>query len=394
MKKKPRKIWKNVGIAALGFLLLAAALYCIPFRVSGIDPFIERKVDKTEVPGLAACIIKDGTVSWEGYYGCADMEKDIPVTVDTRFLISSTSKLVTATAALMLRDEGLLDLDEDINSYLPFRVRNPNHPDVPITPRMLLTHTSSYVDDWDLYDRLYTLETGGDSPVSLAEYYSRSLNPAGDWYNPELMFLGEAPGRIREYSNSGMALVGYLMECITGRSFADYTRERLFDPLGMDHTAWFLSEIKDSDIAVPYEYADGSYKEHQHYGYPTYPDGQIRTTIRDFARFFQLYINKGVWEGKRLISEETIEELLTIQFPEADEYQALGWYYNEIQEIPFIPNFPGHTGGDYGSTSVAMFDPDSASAVLMFSNYSPNIRRALPLYFSIPRKLLYEAGMW
>ena len=117
---------------------------------------------------MQVCIVENDQIIWKGAYGYASIEQNKPVGDSTIFHIASISKLLTGTALMQLWEEGLFDLDDDINNYLPFEIRNPNYPDDPITFRMLLTHTSSINDDWTQLIYLYTYII--DSPVSLESF--------------------------------------------------------------------------------------------------------------------------------------------------------------------------------------------------------------------------------
>ncbi len=119
-----------------------------------------------------------------------------------------------------------------MNDYLPFRVVNPHFPDVPITFRMLLTHTSSIQDNGG---QLWGAQgySDGDSPVSLREWVEGHFVPGGKYYTGS-DYMVAPPGTVFEYSNFGFALLGYLVESISGIPFDIYTRQHIFEPLGMD----------------------------------------------------------------------------------------------------------------------------------------------------------------
>ena len=122
----------------------------ILYEPSTLDSFIVAKMDQYHFPGLSACIVKDDQIIWKNVYGYANIEENRLVTDSTLFFLASVSKPVTGTAIMQLWEQGLFNLDDDINNYLPFQVRNPSHPNDPITFQMLLTHTSSIYDNWNL----------------------------------------------------------------------------------------------------------------------------------------------------------------------------------------------------------------------------------------------------
>ncbi|HFC11851.1 MAG TPA: class A beta-lactamase-related serine hydrolase, partial [Anaerolineae bacterium] len=230
-----------------------------------LDDFIQTKMQTAHLPGLAACIVRNNQIVWTKGYGWANIQEQTPITPDTLFMLASVSKTVTAVALMQLYDDGLFDLDNDINAYLPFSVRNPNHPDTPITPHMLLTHTSSINDNWDILDTLYVT---GDSPISLANFCAGYVTSGGTYYDSNNNFHNQAPGTLYSYSNVGAALCGFLAESLSGLSFEQHCQQRLFTPLGMNETSWHLAGLNVDNLATPYAYANGGYTPYAHYGYP------------------------------------------------------------------------------------------------------------------------------
>ena len=352
-------------------------------------------MEKARIPGLAALTMKDGEVVGEYYLGYADLEEGRPVDADTRFMIASMSKPVTAAALMLLVQRGELDLDADINRYLPFEVRNPAYPAKPITARMLLAHTSSIRDDWDVLDPLYTLESGGgDSKVSLMELSTAYLVSGGRWYDPATSYYsGLSPGESRRYCNIGYALLGLIIEEIDGRSYDVFSREEILDPLGMESASWLLKNTDAARTAMPYEVNRRGVRALGHYGYPDYPDGQLRTTIRDYARFLEVFLDPQ----NGLLDPPVRTEFLTIQFPDADPHQAVAWHYDEF-ESAFVRNIigylPAHTGGDPGVITYGVMDPDSGSAVLLFLNGSrTNFGSVKSVYVDTLDALCFEAGI-
>src|SRR5262249_55588363 len=138
-----------------------------------LDAFILKYMKDNNLPGVGVAIVKDGKLALAKGYGYADIDKDIPYTANTIQEIASISKPVTATALMKLWEQGLFQLDEPIDSYLPFTVRNPNFPAVPITFRMLLNHTSSIVHN----------APGAAMPLGL--FLQNFLSPGGSLYDPK-----------------------------------------------------------------------------------------------------------------------------------------------------------------------------------------------------------------
>ena len=189
---------------------------------SKLDKFFENKLAKADMAGLQAAIISKGELKWIGSYGKSDYLKNTSVNDSTLFMIASCSKPVTALGLMKLYDDGLIDLNDDINNYLPFKIVNPNYPSEAITFRMLLAHTSSFRDDTPLLVSLYTFKDGGDSPILLEDFIKDYFLPKGKYYSTEKNFHKARPGSARDYSNAGYALIGYLIQRISGKDFSTF----------------------------------------------------------------------------------------------------------------------------------------------------------------------------
>jgi len=332
------------------------------------DAAILQAMASAKIPGAAVLIIRDGQVESSKGYGVTDPVAGRAVTPDTIFTIASISKTVTATALMTLYEQGGFGLDDDINNYLPFDVRNPNFPDAPITFRMLLMHTSS-LEDSDVYNQYYTLlqePVLPDSPIPLGDYLKAYLTPDGNLYNERDNFLDEPPGAMYSYSNTGFGLIGYLIEQISGMSFDRYCKQAVFAPLGMDNTAWRFTEVSTETMAVPYGYNNWlrQPKPYDFYGYPTYPDGALKTSVNEYARFLSVFINEGkTFEGDMFLKPETVQEMLAFNSLQGMEApQAIGFAWHFDGEVYF------HSGGDPGIATMAFFSPDTNSGAILFTN--------------------------
>ncbi len=365
-----------------------------------LDKFLIKKMEKSDRIGMQAAYISNGELTWAGSYGVLTYQTNNKVNDSTLFMIASTSKPVTALALMKLYDQGKVKLDKDINSYLPFEVRNPNFPDEKITLRMLLSHVASFRDNWDMLEIGYTIDQGGDSPMSLEDFIKSYLLEGGEYYDKEKNFLLTAPGKHERYSNVGYDLIGLLVEHISGRPFNEYMAEEVFKPLNMFNTYWFLSEVPHHNIASPHNmpYKETDFKGTQiltHFGYPGYPSGQLRTTVTDYAQILKLLVNDGQVDGKQFLTKKTIDEFLTVHYPEADKWQALCWNYNGFENFVYnliMPRRPSHTGLDPGMSTVVSFDREAKTGALVFSN-SPTttLRSEKIIYLDTIKRLFKEA---
>jgi len=338
-----------------------------------LDAVIEGELSAANVPGAQASIIKDGEVVWIGNYGVGNLDEGDLVTDDMSFGLASISKTITVVAVMQAVELGYFGLDDHADDLVGFTVSHPESSD-PITVRQLLTHTSGIRDNWDIMDAAYTI---GDPTEPLGDYLERYLDPDGVSYDAGRNFHDWGPGGRYSYSNIGVALAGYLVESTSGVDFAQWCRDEIFGPLGMEHTGWYLSDLEDDQIAHPHM-CYGSCSAMQDYGYPDYPDGMLRSTTWDMGRFMSMVYQSGSLGGVRILSEASVEQMLTVEL--ADNGQALVWYRSDRGGESYF----GHDGGDVGVATEMFFRPTDGLGYALWMNGEPrgwthvtNVTRAL-----------------
>ena len=371
-----------------------------------IDAFIRDRMDTYNIAGVCACLVKNDRMVWSNSYGFADLERELPMSLDWVQNICSISKTFTTTALMQLWEQGRFRLDDDVSDYLSFPVRNPAHPAIPITFRLLLTHQSS-IRDGEWYGRMYQC---GDPEVSLADWIEGYLRPGGRFYDAQENFQVWAPGDRWDYNNVAFGLVGYLVERISGEPFTDYSRTHVFRPLEMNETSWYLADIDVSRHVVPYTYVEGGevrsptwggrplgvilegsgstvpQGDGHHascpYNHPNFPDGFLRTSVRQLSWFARAYLNGGVLDGRRILEESTIREMLQAQVAGASRTQGLTWYAGpgiRGQEVW------GHGGSDPGiNTDIRLVPGERIAAIAFINTWGGNPSQ-------ITRHLLEEA---
>jgi len=350
------------------------------FLNDGINDFIINEMYVNHIPGLSASIVRNGRILWTESYGYANISQNLPVKDTTLFMLASISKTITGTALMQLYEQGYFKLDDPINEYLPFQVHNPMFPLKKITFRMLLTHSSSIRDNWDII--LPYLP--GDPKIPLGEYMEEYLTPRGEYYHRFLNFYLQRPGTDYHYSNIAVALAGYLVEVISGMPFDEYCKINIFKPLDMDETAWFLADLNSSHIAVPYKWNGQKFIPYEHYGYPDYPDGQLRTSATQLSHFLLMMMNHGEYNSTHILRESTIDLMLTPQLP-FYMGQENGYWANTQGIIWYQIDLPGrtlwgHEGGDPGVSTCMFFEPETNIGVIILTNgenYDPLILSAL-----------------
>jgi CubicO group peptidase (beta-lactamase class C family) len=348
-------------------------LYLIPFLlISGLftyaqtlDESILEEMTSENLPSFSGAIIKDGEVVWYKSYGYENVENQIAPDEYSVYLMASVSKTFTATAAMQLVENGSLDLNVDINTYLPFSVRNPNHSSTPITAQMLITHTSSILDA-DVMDNYYFYEE--DPQISLSEVSQRYFDVSGSDYSASNNFSTIAPGAVYEYSNIATALLAYVVEVIANQDFMEYCDENIFNVLCMENSSWRLSDYNMDSLVVPYQFSGGSYAPYQHYTFADFPNGGLRSNIYDLSRYVTAYLNGGEVNGNRLLASATIDEMFTLQAENLDPTQGISWY----QEDYYSGNTPystwTHNGGEDGVSADIVLLPDHNIGLIGLSN--------------------------
>ena len=338
-----------------------------------------------KIPGFVACIVKDNAILWSNNYGQADIQNNVPMSLGAIMNIGSMSKTFTATAAMQLWEKGLLDLNADINKYVDFKIKNPKYPDIPITISQILTHTSS-IQDGKAYDDSYSC---GDPIQSLNNWIYNNLSTDGTYYYQGSNFADSTPGSKRIYSNVAFGLLGLIIERVTKKPFNEYCKENIFKPLGMAHTGWFLSEVDTSQHVKPYAYVTesnrngilrskklypkesefkvGSYVENCLYSFPNYPDGLVRTSVRELSIYLSAMMNGGQLNGKKILNRETVDKMLSIQLKE-NRSQGLCWHTTEFDFLSDHITLWGHTGADPGITTYLFFHPKEKIGVITFQN--------------------------
>ena len=323
-------------------------------------------------------------MNWSKGYGWADIEKRIPmdpsVTVQN---IGSISKTITATAIMQLWEKGKFKIDDPINNFLPFKVKNPLFPDQKITFRQLLCHRAS-IKDGPAYRKSYSC---GDPHIPLKTWLKEYFTPGGKFFHKKENFhiwkpgeKGKIPARPRAYSNVAFGLLGLLTEIISGVPFNIYCQKHIFKPLSMNHTSWYLSDLDISKHAALYTFIQSgktgnvllekgriekkvkkdSFVSNCLYSFPNYPDGLVRTSVEQLAKFLLAYMQNGTYKGIRILKKDTVSTILS----KKHFGRGLCWFnYNYKKDLVW-----GHGGGDPGVSTIMLFRPSDMTGVIVFSN--------------------------
>ena len=302
-----------------------------------LDEFFNAQMDELHVPGVAISVVDHGEIILAKGYGFADLDNKIPVDpAKTLMRTGSTCKLVTATAAMQLVEEGRLQLDVDVNQYLD-TLEIPNSQYGPVTLQQLLTHTAGFEN-----------RVIGSATLDADEYL-----PLGVYLQDNIPQRVLEPGSIHSYSNFSFALIGLLVEDTADMLFAQYSNENIFQPLGMAHSSFEqpLPPGLAGDLATGYLVSAGGYEDGGFLYVQDSPAGGMSTTAVDMAHFMLAHLQDGSYEDVQILGPETARQMHAQQFTHHETLPGLGYafkgrYINGQRVI-------GH-GGDIGTFSSQM----------------------------------------
>ena len=328
--------------------------------LNGLDSYIEAAMKAWQVPGLAIAVVKDDSVVFARGYGVRALHKPDAVDANTIFAIASTSKAFTAALVGMLVDAGKAHWDDRVAQLYPgFRLADP-YASYELTLRDILSHRSGLPRG----DRLWYL-----SPYDRAEIIRRLrfLEPATSFRS--------AYG----YQNIMFLTAGQVVEKVSGETWDDAVRRRIFEPLGMRSSSTSVSALKGAtDLATPHDIIAGKVSAIR---WPSYDNlagaGAINSSVHDMAQWLRLQLNQGAYRGTRIFSDSVAKEMHTPQtiirigkesaelFPET-HFQAygLGWSLRDYRGRKLI----GHGGVLDGMRTEVLLVPEEKLGVVVMAN--------------------------
>ena len=325
--------------------------------IPDLEVLIAEAMGEWKVPGLAVAVVQNGEVALVGAYGLRDVEAGLPVTTDTQFTICSITKSFTATGLALLVDERRLDWTKPVRDYIPeFRLHDAVATDR-ITVRDLLCHHSGL----PRHDWVHML--GDLSPAQMLAAM-RYLEPSDDIRSTH------------QYSNLGYLVAGMVAERISGQSWTEFTHARLTDKLHMNVTFTAEDLAAADDAAVPYSMDGDTRLRAKRWPIRVTAAGGINTSIASFANWLRLHLDKGEFEGQRLLSPNSVQELQTprvhVAAPEFAEYGdvhcGLGLRSHQYRGERVV----WHSGGWIGWSTLMTMLPDRGVGVAVFTNRNPN----------------------
>jgi CubicO group peptidase (beta-lactamase class C family) len=265
-----------------------------------VDGIMYAHMKDNDIVGATFAMFDEGEIVFKKGYGYSDFEKKTPVSPDTTmFRPGSVSKLFTWTAVMQLYEQGKIDLDADVNTYLTeFKI--PDTFPEPITMNHLMSHSPGFEEIMGIWAREL------DEMVPLGEQLKKKL--------PERIWPA---GTVTAYSNYGTSLAGYIVEIVSGMSFDDYVEKNIFEPLGMEHSTFRqpLPAHLEQHMSKGYRHENGEYVEQEfELVNGIEPAGSASASAVDMAKFGITHLQKGRYGDVRILKEETAELMHTRHF--------------------------------------------------------------------------------
>lgn len=340
-----------------------------------------------DMMGGAVIVFCEDQVLDSFYYGKSDYQRNIDVNGQTKFRVASISKTITAIAIMQLAEQNLLDLNSDIGSVLGYNIRNPNFPNVPITVKMLLSHTSTIIDG-STYSSFLQATTNNNPIPNLSEI----LTTSGLFYTSG-QFNNKTPGTYFNYSNLNYVILGTIVEKISNLRFDVYCLQHIFQPLGLD-ASFNVNDLQDiNEVAVLYRKNGGVWvpQADNYQGIqPVFnnlsgyvpgtnggrfsPQGGLRCSAKDLAKIFMCVLNSGQCNTP-LLANQNVNQMLNNQ-----------WTYNGSNGNNYSGLFLSWGLGIHRITSTAGSDIVLSGSSEMFGHPGEAYGLVSDMYYDTVRK--------
>ncbi|HJP92120.1 MAG TPA: serine hydrolase domain-containing protein [Pyrinomonadaceae bacterium] len=352
-------------------IILLALVFCFPSLaiaqkvdidrvVAELEPEIQRTLLAGNIPSASIALTVGDRIVWTNAYGYSNLWARTPATPSTIYLIGSTFKAMSTIALLQQMEAGKFKLDDRVNDYLTdFKIQgeDPNHP---VTFRHLLTHTSGLPADFGGFP------VWGDTvPPPLDEYLRKSLK------------VTKPPLTSVTYSNMAYTLVAYLVQKFSGVPYKQYIQEHIFTPLEMTSTAFEPRPDMEERLSIPYVFDEKTAAQTAtvRLKASVWPAGIVYGTVGNQANWLIANLNGGVYKDKRLISEQTLEQMFTRQY---DQFKGTieGIWGNETAgfgltwwtEVRDGDRYIAHSGSVPGYTAFLLGNRDRKFGFAIMTN--------------------------
>lgn len=387
-------------------------------KIATVDSLLQSFVDQEKVSSVVGFVAKDGQVVYHKAFGWKDIENQVPATVDDYYVLFSQTKAITTVAFMTLVEKGLVNIDDPVSKYfpeIPDQVVTEVHEDGtyetrPVASPMTFVHLMSHSSGLNaglVGDIRRAERQKAGVPDSLVRrepdtvpsgQHSFGGNFDAKYLEEEMLSLvkyplGFDPGTEWSYHVS-TNMLGYMIERISGKTLREYVKETVLKPLGMDETDWYYEPEALSKFVKAYSLVDGTLEPTSNMfskgtisSQQTYAEGAIGLNgpIEDYAKFCQMMLNKGTFNGQRILEPETVELMTTInRLPEknagGEGFQfGLGFelYNAQKKPVPEVSNTAYAWGGLYSTDYI--IDPENNMIALFYLNMARS-ERVYPLF--------------
>ena len=376
MKHLSNRLFVVISVLLVFTSLARAQNVNVERVVAELEPEIQRTLLAGNIPSASIALVENDHVIWSSAYGYSNLWARTPATTNTVYLIGSTFKTMSTYALFQQMEQGKFKLDDPVNKYLGDIKIQGEDPQHPITFRHLLTHTSGLATDFGPFP------VWGDTvPPPLEDYLRKSLK------------VERPPMTKVEYSNTAFTLVGYLVQKFSGVPFKKYIQDQIFTPMEMTSTAFEPRPDMEERLAIPYvvDEKTGSQVGTVRMKASVWPAGLVYGTVMNQANWLICNLNDGVFKGKRLISHETIEQMMTRQF---DQFkggiegiwgnESAGFGLTWWTEVRDGDRYFAHSGSVPGYTAFLLGNRDRKFGFAILTNGN----RAHPHLFKLADKAM------
>jgi CubicO group peptidase (beta-lactamase class C family)/D-alanyl-D-alanine dipeptidase len=313
---------------------------------AALEPIILHQMEEKQLPAFSIALVDGNQIVWAQGFGYQDPEHKVPATAHTVYRVGSVSKLFTDIGIMQMVEAGKINLDAPVSQYIPdFHPNNPFKD--PITLRELMSHRSGLLREPPVGNYFDPSEPTLQATV-------RSMN------STDLVY---APGTHLKYSNAGIAVVGYTLEELNHKAFAEYLKQAVLLPMGMTESAFAPETELLRNLAKAYMWSYDGLK----FPAPTFelglaPAGCMYSTVTDLAQFLRVLFNGGRGPGKQVLKQESLEQMWVPQFakPGQKKGYGLGFAVSELDGHRVI----GHGGAIYGFATEVVGMPEDKLGVV------------------------------
>lgn len=338
----PRKTYESESTKANQYLALREEM----------SDWVVRGMKKHKVTGMSIALVDEGDIVWAEGFGFADKANKRQADVNTLYKVGSITKVFTGTAIMQLVEQGKVDLDVPIQQYIPeLKPKYHTATKKPITLRSIMSHTSGLP-----VDALHGMFNRHPEP------FHKAIDYINDVHAPY------EPGTIATYSNLGTDLLGVVIERVSGQRYADYMRDNILKPLGMESSTFDTKQVDQEKMSLTYL----GHRYHEEFDLRSLPAGGLNSSARDMTRFMTAAMN----QGKPILSPTAYKQMLTRQtahtrYRSGEEF-GLNWVLR-LPKLDYLGPVAWHNGGTINFMSSMVVLPDQGLGVVVLSNSARSI---------------------